>query len=182
MESSLFFSSRTPSTTVRFTSRSPSPTTETSTPTNTNETSTPSSSMPSTSRDDRLRHSPRTERAAANELESPPSIEFAISLKQLRELLQDSSRATLRELGPLPSASHALNDLSRQKEFIPAMERYMQSSSAYLNRVRTKYKDLWVKERVSKMKVARQDVFMKRLKDTYEEKLREVRVSVREVG
>ncbi|KAK9721567.1 hypothetical protein QE152_g20834 [Popillia japonica] len=79
--------------------------------------------MPPTSRDDRLRYSPRSERAVADELGSPPPLNFAVSLEQLREIFQTSSSATIQELGPLPSATSTLNDLWRQKEFVASMGR-----------------------------------------------------------
>ncbi|KAK9722224.1 hypothetical protein QE152_g19764 [Popillia japonica] len=78
--------------------------------------------MPPTSRDDRLRYSPRSERAVADELGSPPPLNFAVSLEQLREIFQTSSSATIQELGPLPSATSTLNDLWRQKEFVASMD------------------------------------------------------------
>lgn len=128
--------------------------------------STPSSSrmVPANSRDDRLRYSPRTERTVADELGSPPLPNFSLnSFEQLREILQTSSRATLNELGPLPSAMNTLNDLSRQKEFVASMERYVQSSRGYLDRVRNKYKELWVKHRVCKIKLEMQEARIKRM-------------------
>ncbi|KAK9675292.1 hypothetical protein QE152_g40474 [Popillia japonica] len=131
--------------------------------------STPSLSrmVPANSRDDRLSLNSfeqlreilqTSSRATLNELGPLPS-----AMNTLNDLSRQKEFATLNELGPLPSAMNTLNDLSRQKEFVASMERYVQSSRGYLDRVRNKYKELWVKHRVCKIKLEMQEARIKRM-------------------